>query len=319
MKESLSVSIALCTYNGERFLSEQLETLVNQTVLPEEVVIADDGSRDATLSIAEKFAQIAPFRVQVLTGRVGGPTQNFERALSAASGDVVLFCDQDDLWYPDKVEEFVSRFQSNPGLICVFCDARLVDERGRHLGATLWDTIGFGETERRRLLAGSYGSSLLKSTIAFGLTMGLHKRLVAHISPIPMPFGHDNFCALIASAMGEFDLIEKPLLDYRQHSSQVSGAGRLKSKRPTAVTIVPNSLSYSLAQERINSLPARSRGPYYESVRTMVEEKSKHLEFRENLPKQESRFRSVYREWSEGRYEAYSNGWLSVVKDLLRN
>lgn len=316
----MTVSIALCTYNGEKFLREQLASLLNQTVLPDEVIIADDGSYDSTLQIVEEFSRNAPFRVRLLEGRVGGPTQNFERAMVATTGEIVLLCDQDDIWHRSKVEEFDATFRATPSLMCVLCDANLVDSMGHSLKKTLWQSIGFAESKRGRFICGDYSDFLLKRTIAFGLTMGLRRSVIDHLSPIPMPFGHDNFSIFLAAAMGEIGLINHSLLDYRQHAKQVSGAQiwKFRTKAKRNVAIVPTAHSFEAAEARLLTLPESIRGPHFDRLIGMLEAKANHLEFREHLDENRmTRLAAIHTEWAKGGYQKYSNGLLSVLKDLF--
>jgi len=100
----LFLSIALATYNGERYIGEQLDSILRQTRLPDELVVFDDASVDATQAIVLDFARHAPFpvRFQVNSVRLGS-TRNFEMAIRACGGDIIFLCDQDDVWYPDKI------------------------------------------------------------------------------------------------------------------------------------------------------------------------------------------------------------------------
>ena len=125
-----TLSIALSTYNGSKFLREQLQSLANQTLLPFEVVITDDCSTDDTLSIIKEFSNVLNIRVFVndLPLKV---TKNFEKAISLCSGDVILMCDQDDIWHPDKLAKIDKYFRENPAQLAVYQDAKY------HLGRTL--------------------------------------------------------------------------------------------------------------------------------------------------------------------------------------
>ena len=120
------LSVALATYNGERYLGEQLESILRQTRLPDELVIFDDASTDSTPAIVQEFAKAAPFpvRFQINAERLGS-TRNFEAAIRACSGDIIFLCDQDDVWYPDKIARMEERFIKDPEAGAVFTDADL--------------------------------------------------------------------------------------------------------------------------------------------------------------------------------------------------
>lgn len=108
---NLKISIALATYNGARFLKEQLVSLAEQTILPAELIVTDDGSTDETLSILEWFSCVAPFHVSVhCNDKRLGYGMNFLKAASLCSGEVIAFCDQDDVWLPFKLERLCMAF-----------------------------------------------------------------------------------------------------------------------------------------------------------------------------------------------------------------
>src|ERR687885_1327551 len=100
----MKVSVAMCTYNGAAFLREQLQSLAAQARTPDELVVCDDASADATVRVVREFAAAAPFPVRLTVNeRNLGSTKNFERAISLCAGDLVALSDQDDLWLPAKL------------------------------------------------------------------------------------------------------------------------------------------------------------------------------------------------------------------------
>src|SRR5580698_1985958 len=100
----MKLSVALCTYNGERFLPEQLASIREQSRLPDELVICDDASADQSVAIATRFAERAPFPVRIeANSRNLGSTPNFARAIELCNGDAIVLSDQDDVWLPDKL------------------------------------------------------------------------------------------------------------------------------------------------------------------------------------------------------------------------
>jgi glycosyltransferase involved in cell wall biosynthesis len=127
----MKVSVALATYNGEKYLSEQLESLARQITLPDELVVADDGSGDHTCEIIEDFRMHAPFPVHVISGQHLGYVSNFFRAIAACRGEVIALCDQDDIWRPEKLSVCLPYFRQNVTL--VMHSARVVDAWGNPL------------------------------------------------------------------------------------------------------------------------------------------------------------------------------------------
>jgi glycosyltransferase involved in cell wall biosynthesis len=218
-----TISIALATLNGERFLTQQLQSLADQTLKPVELVVVDDGSTDKTLQIIEEFASRAPFPVRVFRNeRRLGYRRNFLRAAELCSGDLIFFCDQDDVWLNEKLARAAAEFR-NPNVLLVYHNARLIDAVGNTRGnifkaggksASLshddiepWRIVpGFSQAIRRVLLR--YSALYPESADMFDLDE-------------PMP--HDQWFLFLAPALGKTNYISEPLADYRQHTSNTSG------------------------------------------------------------------------------------------------
>ena len=224
------ISIAMATYNGEKFVSKQLQSLALQHVLPIELVICDDASTDGTLKAVEAFASNAPFPVHVHVNDTRlGYRSNFMKAASLCRGELISFCDQDDVWYPEKLAEVEKRF-ANPGVLLVHHNARLVDAQGNGLGnvhnghrgsdATFecmhgnpWHfPLGFAITFRHELL--ELSKLRMDTTDYFNEAEHL---------------AHDQWIYLLAWTLGQTSIIARPLVDYRQHASNTYGL--VKTKR----------------------------------------------------------------------------------------
>lgn len=142
MVRPLTISIAMCTYNGERFIQEQLDSFLKQSRLPDELVVCDDGSQDMTISILEDFCRRAPFPVRIFINSANlGYSRNFEKAMSICRGDIIAFSDQDDVWKPQKLARFEHFFKERPKVGCVFCNASLVDEELKPLGRSVLGSL----------------------------------------------------------------------------------------------------------------------------------------------------------------------------------
>src|SRR2546426_7732246 len=159
MSKSGSVSVAMCTYNGARFLLAQLRSIAFQTRPPDELVICDDGSTDKTLAIVTRYAGTVEFPVRVhRNSQRLGPAKNFEQALSLCRGDIVALSDQDDVWRPEKLRVLEEA-------LCVddagyaFSDAVLVDETGGVIHHSLWELVGFDRSKRVAFSRGLSGQT----------------------------------------------------------------------------------------------------------------------------------------------------------------
>ena len=221
---ALRISVVLATYNGARHLLEQLTSLADQTRLPDELVISDDGSTDDTVAIARDFAASAPFAVQVHQQPVNlGPDQHFGAALALATGDVVFCCDQDDRWHPDKLRRMVGLFEQDDRLGLVLCDGRLVDDEMRPTGSTIWGRFGFDAAAQDEVEGGSAFAVFARRMPVYGCTMAVRRELSGSYLPVPHGVTFDSWIGQIASVLAPVGLVREPLIDYRQHAAQVTG------------------------------------------------------------------------------------------------
>lgn len=208
-----TVSIALATYNGGRFLREQLESYLAQTRLPDELVVGDDGSSDDTLAILEEFSKRAPFPVHVRCNAVAkGPARNFFETAQRCSGGVIFFSDQDDCWLPGKIEALLAQFSADPGCWLATHDAALCDAGLQPSGLTMG-----GQIE-----AASGG--LASRDLVAGCCMAFDKRLLRLANPLPRARQHDAYLAHAAEALGLRRYLPEVLIDYRRHGANVSAS-----------------------------------------------------------------------------------------------
>lgn len=226
-------SIALCTYNGAKFLAGQLESFLRQTRLPDELVVCDDRSTDETIGILEDFARDAPFPVRIYVNENNlGSTKNFERAISFCTGDLIFLSDQDDVWENKKISRMVSIFDQNPDTILAFSDAEIVDENLKSLGKSLWETT-FNDRKRNLVSKENFFGILLNEGIVTGATVCFKSELKDYILPIPIlgNFIHDGWIALVAAQLGKVEFLSEKLIKYRQHSNQQIGASVIKRNK----------------------------------------------------------------------------------------
>lgn len=217
------VSIAMTTYNGARFLREQIATLEAQTLRPYQVVIADDGSTDGTLAILEETAK-SPLNIVVLRNeRRLGYRQNFMEAMAHCTGDLVQFCDQDDLWESTKLEEMAAAV-SVPGVMMAFHDATLVGVDGQPIGA-LGEGAGRGIVLHDPLSLDIWNSSLGFS-IMFRRELLDYSRFWAgsidKLKPTERA-SHDDWVFFLALVLGKIAHVDKPLVRYRIHETNTMG------------------------------------------------------------------------------------------------
>lgn len=219
----MKISVALCTYNGERYLPSQLRTLAEQLVLPAELVVCDDGSTDGTLRILEEFQASAPFAVRVYKNeRNLGSTKNFERALGLCTRELIALCDQDDLWMPEKLKRAEEELRAHPEVGAVFSNARLMDEHDEILSQVLWDRARFNDEDQRDYHR-SQNYFFIRRALVTGATLVFRASLLPALVPFPPDFVHDEWMALMLSAVSSLMPIHEYLIAYRLHPAQQVG------------------------------------------------------------------------------------------------
>lgn len=324
----MTVSIALCTYNGEKFLQDQLESYTHQTKLPDELIICDDQSTDNTVKIIESFQDSAPFNVRLYVNpsRLGS-TKNFEHAISQCTGDIIFLSDQDDWWYQQKIRTVVERLGEKDNRACggVFSDAEIVDENMIYQNRNLWESIGFNRKKRRNFARGETIPLLFKRDVVTGATMAFDANFKKLILPIPENWVHDAWISLMLAYASNLCMIEQPLIKYRQHRFQQIGARKPTfSHRAEAIrTGLHNKNDYYLqeagilkqAYERILKFQAELKDPCSIKV---LRDNIDHLENRASIRNGDaSRIIIPMKELVSGRYHKYSLGWNSFFKDLV--
>ena len=217
----LTISIAMCTYNGARFLSEQLDCLANQSRQPDEVVICDDCSSDNTVDILNDWAKSVPFSVKVVQNEKNlGYAQNFAKAISLCSSDVIFLSDQDDIWTSDKLEKMTSVFNDRPEVGVVFCDGLYVDSQGKSLNRLASDIARPGMIYGHPYYL--YWKPVCKGMHFFGCCCAIRKSVWDKIAPLPESFTHDLWIFLTAQAISEIVYLPDTLTHYRLHENNTS-------------------------------------------------------------------------------------------------
>jgi glycosyltransferase involved in cell wall biosynthesis len=224
------ISIGLCTYNGAKYLREQLQSIVAQTRLPDELVVCDDCSSDDTPGIIEEFASTAPFPVRFFRNPINlRSTKNFEQAIALCEGDFIALCDQDDVWLPEKLARELAVLESDASLGGVFSDAELIDAASRPIGKRLWANILFTPREQSRFRSGHGAEVFLKRNVVTGATLMFRANLRPLFMPIPLIWVHDGWIAWMLLAHSSLTFLPEPLVQYRLHAGQQIGVEALAS------------------------------------------------------------------------------------------
>ena len=324
----MRISVALATFQGARFLEQQLDSIAGQAVLPDELVVSDDGSTDETVRIVDAFAARAPFPVVRHVNRQRlGAARNFEGVIRHCRGDLVALADQDDVWLPQKLERLRAVFASSDEIGLAFSDCALIDEDGRPLGTTGWTAVGLHARERhalehdhafRTLVARQHraGGTVTGATMAFR---------AAHVDlALPLPDAvatsgkgllHDGWITLVVSSVAPIGVVPEPLVQHRQHSGQevgLLGGGRSQPGAPGG-----REASRAWMGELRTRLAAADRGSRSAASIAVLDGWLRHFDARDALPHARlHRVRGVARELLSGRYHAYSSGLRSAARDL---
>jgi len=219
----MKISVALCTYNGERFLSEQLKSILNQTVPVTEIIVCDDGSTDNTIIILKQFEKtyLGVFKININTENIG-VIKNFEKAISLCSGDIIFFADQDDVWESNKVEKCVCFFQNEPGIFGVFTNAQMIEESGQSTNKTFWQLLGFDDLKKELQTKDVFRFMLFYGNMVAGCCMAVTREALSLVFPFKQieNMWHDEWIALKLAEYNKIYFLDEPLIKYRMHNDQ---------------------------------------------------------------------------------------------------
>lgn len=221
------LDILLTTYNGDRYLEEQLQSLFSQQFKEWQLLVRDDGSSDNTIAIIEKISENNPGKINYISDELGnvGPAQSFSILLGISEAPYVAFCDQDDIWLEDKLAtQFAVMLDAEKTLtsdcpILIHSDLRVVDSNLNLLSDSLWNYQKLNP-ERMKLM-----QRMLIHNYVTGCASIINRKLIDISMPIPINVVmHDWWIALIAIARGTIISIPETTVLYRQHDENDTGA-----------------------------------------------------------------------------------------------
>lgn len=330
-RHTFAISVALCTHNGARFLREQVRSICLQTLPPQEIVLSDDASGDGSVDVVRtavtECAAERPEHSVALRVFENRPAlrvvKNFEQAIGACGGDLIALSDQDDVWMPDRLALMAARFDQDPQLLLLHTDARLVGAQREDLGETLFHALEVTSSELERVHAGRAFDVLLRRNLVTGATTVFRRRLLSDALPLPVEWVHDEWLGIIASATGRVDLLEQPLIEYRQHESNQIGARRdtfaqkvRKALASRGNTHTERAVKAELLLARLLQLGDRVPSEIIAKVRSKIE----HQRFRAALPASRiARCLPILREAMTGRYDQFGRGLRGVARDLFES
>lgn len=214
-----TVSVVMCTYNGSRYLREQLDSLMSQTYPLHELIVQDDGSTDGTVAIAEEYRQRYPeANITVFrNSRQLGFNRNFFDACSKASGELIACCDQDDIWSERKIEILARAMKENA---LVFHNSVLFNSQGT-----------LGKLHTRQLPAYPSSLSALLMPQSFGHQIMFRKEVLGLIKPfLTLNLSYDYFIYTASRSLGRIRYINEPLVRWRRHDNAATFSGKKRQE-----------------------------------------------------------------------------------------
>lgn len=209
------ISVAMATYNGEKYIQEQLESILKQTLPAQEIIIVDDCSTDSTWSILESFA-VRHECIQIYKNPNNyGVVKTFNRALSLTNGEYIALADQDDFWVSQKLEVLIANIGDN---LLIHSDAYVVNDKLQIINSSFLGTKAFTKKI----------SNYFVFNDVHGCTALVRRELLNLALPIPDGFYlHDHYLAIFAAALKKITYIDQPLIYYRQHEANVVGVNKI--------------------------------------------------------------------------------------------
>ena len=211
------ISIAMATYNGEKYLREQLESIFAQTYQNFELIVCDDCSTDSTVQILREYEK-NDSRIKIFVNEENlGFKKNFEKAIGLCSGDYIALSDQDDIWLPEHLDILINNID---GFDLVGGNAVLIDADGNELGIDMLDVLDLGDLPKTQ---DDFEKFLMHKNIFQGCACLATKGLLSRCLPIPPDVRfHDWWFAIVACSENGVNYVKIPILKYRQHGKNIT-------------------------------------------------------------------------------------------------
>jgi glycosyltransferase involved in cell wall biosynthesis len=318
--------VAMCVFNGVRFLREQLDSIAGQTQLPDRVAIIDDGSTDGSWEVLRQWAAEAPMPVTLHRNDSNvGVVRNFENAarMLLEEVDIVFFSDQDDAWFPGKLAAFVEAFTADSGLGLVHSDAELVNAAGKSLGTRLFAALRVTDRERQEVAAGRAWRAYVKRNLVTGAACACRSEVLARAMPFSPDTVHDDWISFTAALVSRVKLLPEPLMAYRLHGTNTIGLPipgfRWWFRTVVHAVLAPQVPLQEKRRERLLQMRAHAQqlGAPADAL-ACLDRAIEHTTHRCRLPRAFlRRWKAVKTQWRAGQYHEWSSGELSVLHDVL--
>lgn len=319
----MQISVILAAYRGEKFIGEQLESLFAQTCPPDEILIGDDSPDDATFQLVRRLAENSPCPIRYFrNAERKGHNLNFSSLLERANGDVIFFCDQDDVWLPEKIEKMRNEFLNHPECEMVSCNSLLVDENLKPLGFSSCDIFSFRESDAEKINAGNGVLDMLKNSKIHGHDLAVRNKLKRYLVPIPFGGHYDCMVALIAAVTGNVRWVYENLTLFRRHPGAQTRQGPskniiqryldLKRSGTHRVELKDAAEQMRIVKKRVSKFKSEIPGDHYH----LLEEMTRYYMKRACLARM-----NLWNKWRclflLKEYFQYGQGCKSLIRDLL--
>ena len=253
MMANKKISVCLCTYNGSKFIEQQLRSILNQSVPVDEICIGDDNSQDDTIKIIERIKDETKRNICIKVNNPNlGCNANFDATINRCTGDIIFLSDQDDIWMPNKVETVIKFFEQNVNKEVVFTNGEFMDEIGDSFtDKKMFDAVSLRPSTIKQFKESGLALELfLVHNRATGATMAIRKSFIGQYNirdvkaTKPGDVYHDHIIALAAVCQEKLGIIETPLIKYRIHNSQSIGFNDWIENPPASYDIY--TVGYSL-------------------------------------------------------------------------
>jgi hypothetical protein len=246
---------------------------------------------------------------------------NTEQLLEKAEGSILLICDQDDIWQPKKIEVLSSALEAEPSCGAAFCNSSFIDDEGRSLPGSLFESVGLTTSIRARLVGGNAMADIANRNVVASHALAIRSSALELVLPFgPTPYA-DWWIALVLSATTGLAVVEDCLVSYRLHGANAVGLNKklLFAERASASFSGEMLARANLLYAAINRVEQVSPGRLPHSEREELQARAKHMHCRGTLPaKRSRRVAKVLREAVGGRYGQFGRGWKSALMDTVR-
>lgn len=321
----MKLSVAICTYNCERFIREQIESILNQDCPVDEIVLGDDGSKDKTVKIAREILEAGkiPYKIILNTTNLGY-RKNFEKTISETTGDIIFLSDQDDVWKKEKVSTLKKYFVDNPKCLMAFSNADIVDENLNKQRISLWEAVSLDKDKKK---INEWELLFLKGGYVTGAAAVIRRSLFKQALPFSEVCVHDAWLAIVAALQEGIVAVPEKLFLYRQHTANQIGVNySIKDRLMTKKKILLNLSKKQIEEHQSKSIMFKE---IRESFKDFIDKNTGFkvqldacVMFHEELAQMKqlskvNRLKTVKKHWMNRDYDRFAKTRGMLIGDIL--